>query len=139
MIATYDVLRKMYIGANKLFFNGMLPNDTPIYLHDSFKVPGRYDYTCDENGKILNQSISISRSFDWDREHLNDVLIHEMIHEYVYWFGLDDGNPHGNIFRDKMNEINEMWSRHVTIDQDLSKMKRAQGTSGLKWWFAKTF
>ena len=139
MIATYELLRRMYMGGNKLFFNGMLPNNISIYLHDSFKVPGRYDFTCNEYGVITSHCISISRSFDWDREHLNDVMIHEMIHEYVYWFGLDDGKPHGNIFKDKMNEINERWSRHITINQDLSRMRPAKGTNPLKWWFAKTF
>ena len=140
MIINQRILQSLYDQCNEQYFYGFLPDDVGLYTHNSFSIPGKYDYTVDQYGDIVRHSISISKSFDWDEGHLIDVLLHEMIHEYVYYEKLSQkGGPHGESFQYIMNEINRRFGRHITIDQDLSRMRRAAGTSKLKWWFANTF
>ena len=139
MILTIDILQRAYDHCNRVAFDSVLPSDITLSLHDSLKIPGRYDFTVDSRGNITYQCISISRSYDWDYGHLQDVLMHEMIHEYLYYFGKNDGrNPHGKAFVQMMNDINQKWNRHITIDQDESKMKVADGQKP-KWSLGRLF
>lgn len=136
MTLTKDMLYQIFWECNEKYFNGALPEPN-LALHSSFTVPGRYDYTVNRYGEIVRDCISISKSFDWDEEHLIDVVLHEMIHENVYEYGKDTGDgPHGKAFQDVMNTINARYGRHITIDQDLDKMKPAKWSNRLAWWFA---
>lgn len=140
MLATVDQLIDMYHFFNDRCFQNKLPGDVYISLHDSFTIPGRYDFEVDEYGHVTYHNISISRSFDWTLDQLLDVMLHEMIHEYIYYFGVTrEKNPHGEVFQSMMNDLNQKMHRNVTIKQDLTKMKRAPGTSKVGWWFSKTF
>lgn len=136
MIVTIDMLHQIFMRCNEQYFDNSLPKPK-LALHCSVTVPGKYDYTIDEYGDILRDCISISKSFDWDEEHLVDVVLHEMIHEYVYEFHHDKGDgPHGQSFQYVMNIINNKFGRHITIDHDLSNMKRVKWTYRLAWWLS---
>lgn len=46
-----------------------------------------------------------------------DILIHEMIHYFIAYQGLNDNAPHGKLFREKMNEINTKYHRNISISR----------------------
>ena len=55
--------------------------------------------------------ISIARNFNLTNEELRDLLIHEMIHEYVY---LKSGKvSHNRMFKNKMKELNEKYGLDI--------------------------
>ena len=131
---------KYYNDFNQLFFNGELPGTVYLGVHDSFKVPGRYDYYVNDYGEITRQSISISRSFDYEPKQFRNILIHEMIHLYLIYFGIDNGKQeHGPKFMEMMNMMNSIHQLGITVNQDLTQFKPAKGTSKMKWFFTKNF
>ena len=67
----------MHSEYNDLYFGGVL--STPDFKFLTSKRPyGRYNV-----GKTSEISISAFRK-EWSDDFLKDVLIHEMIHQYVY-------------------------------------------------------
>lgn len=67
----------MHLEYNQLYFGGML--STPDFVFFSRKRPfGRYIA-----GKTAEIGISAFRK-EWSDDFLKDVIIHEMIHQYVH-------------------------------------------------------
>ena len=66
-------------------------------------------------------TISISTYYALNKEEIDDVLIHEMIHYYIgvhQWRDTSaqkDTSAHGVIFRQMMADINQRFGRHITI------------------------
>ena len=60
-------------------------------------------------------TISISTFYALNKEEIDDVLIHEMIHYYIAYTGQKDTSAHGVIFRQMMADINQRFGRHITI------------------------
>ena len=50
-------------------------------------------------------TISISTYYALNKEEIDDVLIHEMIHYYIAYTGQKDTSAHGVIFRQMMDDI----------------------------------
>lgn len=59
-------------------------------------------------------------------EEVEDTIIHEMIHYYIGYNQLEDTSPHGSIFRQIMNAINEKYGRHLTISHKCTKTQNEQ-------------
>lgn len=71
-------LKRMHSEYNQRYFGGRL--SMPDFKWITMKRPfGRFGVS----GKSLEIGISAFRK-DWSEEFMNDVLIHEMIHQYVY-------------------------------------------------------
>lgn len=60
-------------------------------------------------------TISISTYYALNKEEIDDVLIHEMIHYYIAYTRQKDTSAHGVIFRQMMADINQRFGRHITI------------------------
>lgn len=56
-----------------------------------------------------------SSRYDLSATMLEDVLIHEMIHLYIFAHRIQDTSPHGVHFRKIMNKINTEWNRNIRI------------------------
>jgi len=100
-------------------FDGALPR-IPIKLSGARGFVGRLTYrpVRDWRGRIVRREdfiLRISRRFDLPEAEIEDTLIHEMIHYWIGWKGLQDTATHGRIFREKMKEINTLHGRHLTI------------------------
>ncbi len=48
-------------------------------------------------GSRTLHTLAVSRYYDVDRPELEDTLIHEMIHLYLHWNGINDPTPTGPI------------------------------------------
>ena len=46
---------------------------------------------------------------------VEDTIIHEMIHYWIFSNQMQDNKPHGNLFCGKMEEINRRFDRHLTV------------------------
>lgn len=74
---TKSDLRRMHSEYNQLYFGGKL--SMPEFVFFARKQPfGRFT-----RGKTVEIGISAYRK-GWSEDSLKDVLIHEMIHQYVY-------------------------------------------------------
>lgn len=59
--------------------------------------------------------ISVSALYDKDEQDVVDVLIHEMIHYYLWHMKIKDDAPHGSRFTEMMRRINREYGRNITV------------------------
>lgn len=52
---------------------------------------------------------------DIPQRDVDETLVHEMIHQYIFQTGLKDSGPHGHIFRDFMHKINASFPGELNI------------------------
>lgn len=65
----------------------------------------------------------ISDRFDLPEHEIEDVIIHEMIHYYIWYRRMPDTSAHGPAFRRIMEAINERYGRHLDISHRSSKQQ----------------
>lgn len=112
------LLKEKFDYFNKQIFKEILP---PIQLKISRtrSKAGCFSFQSKKGvvGKeeISDLSISISECFEFEENELEDVLIHEMIHYYIFHKGLRNVRPHGKEFKYLMNRINQLYGRHVVV------------------------
>ena len=104
MTITASKLRKLFIECNEKFFDGCL------------KMPKISTYIGESSMGIfsikvwktrIEKEISIARNFNLTQNELRDLVLHEMIHQYVYEkYGKMN---HGRHFKRKMKELNKKY------------------------------
>lgn len=62
-------------------------------------------------------TIKISRLFKLSESQLEDIIIHEMIHYYIWIKGIRQISPHDEVFLTMMNRINRTFNRNITVSQ----------------------
>lgn len=102
------VLEKMFTECNKKYFNSSLimPNISTYIGETSMGM-----FTVKESRYTREMKISIARNFNFTNEELRDLLIHEMIHEYVY--AKSGKVSHNRMFKNKMKELNETYGLDI--------------------------
>ena len=66
--------------------------------------------------KEITDKIIIYNKESFDPVFLDSVLVHEMIHQYIFQNNLKDTRSHGRIFRGYMNLINERFPQELKIN-----------------------
>ncbi len=140
MKPTIPYLKQKFDEFNTLCFGGKLA-PLPIKLSDAKTYMGNVSYR--KRRKINGQweyydfTMRINTRIDTSEEELEDTLLHEMIHYYLYANHIDDGKPHGPHFRQMMQTLNERYGRHITISHKSTQESRAQmlGTKPTKHIF----
>lgn len=130
MIVDRKILKRLYDKYNQEYFLGYLPT-CPLYTHDSYRLLGHYSFELGRNGSVIGHSITISDSYDWTEEQLRDVLVHEMVHEYLIYYGLDDTGKHTKLFKSFMNRLNKEHGLNMAVITDLTDFKVRKGKSTL--------
>lgn len=69
------------------------------------------------NGRMeLQDSIVMYQQYeDITKEEIDDTLVHEMIHQYIYQNGIKDSDIHGRVFREFMVGINEYFPNELNL------------------------
>jgi len=81
MKITKEDLEVRFDEYNQLYFEGKLKRAKMDFLSKSFKtIVGIFEFEVDNNRRIKNPSIKISKRIDWDEEKLRRTLLHEMAH-----------------------------------------------------------
>lgn len=100
-----------YDEYNRLYFYNRLPSSMRIVLNRRYTKSGA-TFSWYERAPYRNK-ISISTKYMKNQpEEIDDTLIHEMIHAYMYELGYLKEN-HGSRFTREMNRINSM-GRNIT-------------------------
>ena len=122
MRPTKEYLEEKYTSFNNQIFEGQLPV-IPIKLGKSKSALGYLKFRRHKSlfGKesLSGFSIIISTFFDLTEAEIEDTLIHEMIHYYIYFNNIKDTSSHGPYFREKMAEINHLFGRNIHISYKL--------------------
>lgn len=101
-----------------------------IWKHENFKPvelvirPDRRSYNGVfqrrikiKNGKkeVIDKIFIYRKVDDFDSKFLDSVLVHEMIHQYIFQSNLKDTRTHGKLFREFMKRINETFGEELEI------------------------
>ena len=69
-----------------------------------------------QGNRVLIDKITIyNNSEDFDPVFLDSVLVHEMIHQYMFQNQIKDSSTHGKVFKHYMNKINEAFPEYLEI------------------------
>ena len=83
MDVTKELLRTLFNEYNNKYFYGKLGKCDFSFFPKNLSILGKYNSKNDKNGKPKDK-IWIGTSVIWSKEHLQRILIHEMIHMYVH-------------------------------------------------------
>lgn len=102
---------------NRQYFDGKLP--CPLLKVGRSKTRlGCYSYKSVRKwGRLVkeDQTITLSRYYDFSEQEYKNVLLHEMIHYVIDYTRLKDTSPHGVIFRGMMARLNrEGWDIRIS-------------------------
>ena len=118
MRPTADFLKERFGEFNQTFFGDALP-PIPILLSDVKSYAGMYVHHRRTSG--VTRHIKINVRMDLSSEVYEDTLLHEMIHYAIDLSGKRDDAPHGTLFRQMMQMINESGDRHIRISHSLPR------------------
>ena len=116
---------------NENYFNGELPFPQ-FKIRHSYRTLGYFSCEYDSEG-MFNQSIEISDNYDYTNDQLRDILVHEMIHYYLAYKGIDPHCHHGKDFKNMADEFNKTYGMNITKTIDLKPYRIQEGKSRL--WF----
>jgi predicted SprT family Zn-dependent metalloprotease len=77
--------------------------------------------------------------YDFTPKQFEDILVHEMIHYYLAYFGIDKSCSHGREFKKMAKRLNQAYGLNITKTLDISQYKRRKGTPSISYWLAKWF
>lgn len=111
MELTVQKIENYFDKFNKAYFNNSLIRNFPCTVSSSRKMGGYVRVT--RSFKIL--SFNISKHYAFDTKDFEDIIIHEMIHTYIFQNNIIDDSAHGHIFCKLVYEINNKYNRNVII------------------------
>lgn len=116
MRANITFIRDRFEYFNRIYFEGKLPN-VGLRISSSVRTLGTLRHPRNHTSSIKpsDLTLSISSRLDLDRTIIEDTILHEMIHLYIFWFKINDTSSHGVQFKRIMSAINRKYHRNITI------------------------
>lgn len=142
MRPTLDYVTRKFDEYNALCFDGELP-PIAIRLSNAGRSLGMFIHPRDDTRRagagVLRGAgglrrgardprkchIRISTRLDLPENEVEDTIIHEMIHYWIWLNAIPDDGVHGKAFRSKMQEINRRHNRHITVSHRSSETQLA--------------
>ena len=123
MIPTKEYVEKKFMEFNVRMFGGRLPLP-PVVLSNAKTFLGqcvaKVETQPDGLRRYSNIELKISTRTDYPQALIDDVIIHEMIHYFIFYHNLHDTSAHGTIFKSLMRSINENYGRNITVSHSVS-------------------
>ena len=120
----------LFFKYNEDYFGGILPEPNFKIMH-SVNTLGYFSYVIDgEFGPM--ETIEISDFYAYTPKQLRNLMVHEMIHYYLYYTDEDVRLKHGKEFKKMARQLNKTYGLHVTPTFDISKMKPHPNASYLR-------
>ena len=136
MVANHDNMLLTFDTCNMEYFEGKLLFPQFGLLH-SYRTCGYFQYT--KGGwfdkTLYDPMISMTDYFDFTEEQFRDIMVHEMIHYYLAYTGVDRRCRHGKKFMEMAKKLNKKYHLNITKRLDISQYKRVKGPL-LSYWLA---
>lgn len=123
-------LRCLFRQFNKDYFGNILPMPY-IKIRHSVNTLGYFSYMQNEMSGTT-ETLEISDFYAYTSNQLRDIVVHEMIHYYLYYIGEDVRLKHGKSFMRMARQLNQSYGLHVTPTIDLTRMKPRPNAPYLK-------
>ena len=129
VVSELNILVSFHIY-NLEYFDGALPLPN-FKIRHGWKTLGCFYY---EPGKTTgtSETIEITDFYDFTEEEFRDILVHEMIHYYLHYTGMDGWINHGKAFRRMASRLNREYGLNISVKVDVSNMKPSQKASYLR-------
>ncbi len=118
MIITLSYLRNRFCQFNDLCFGGCLPVPR-LKVGNARTMLGSLRYRRERGllgrTRLVDITLTVSAFYNLPQEEIDDTILHEMIHLFIASQNLKDDSPHGRLFRQKMDEINSKYGRHINV------------------------
>lgn len=137
VISEVNLLASFFCN-NEKYFNGILPMPQ-LKISHSYRTLGYFHCDVDEYGNHYNEVIEVSDNYDYTEEQFRNIMIHEMIHYYLLYVGLDNKCTHGKEFKKMANEFNTKYGFNITKTVDLSDFKIKEGNSNFMFKLCTLF
>ena len=138
MEVTRDTIYFSFHLYNFDYFDNYLPAPNFKVRH-SFKTLGYFSCEYDEDGCMFNQTIEVSDNYDYTESQLRDIIVHEMIHYYLAYQGIDPQCHHGKEFTEMAEKFNKMYGMNITPTIDLTPYNIKKGKSKLMFTISTLF
>lgn len=135
MVANHDNMLLTFDTCNMEYFEGKLLFPQFSLLH-SYRTCGYFQYT---KGGWLDKTlydpiISITDYYEFTEKQFKDIMVHEMIHYYLAYFGIDRKCKHGKKFKEMAERLNRTYGLNVTPYLELSNYKKRNGAPKFTYW-----
>lgn len=131
MRASLDYVKRKFDEFNRLCFGGVLP-PLPLRLSNARRALGMFVYPTrypDSSPRGTGEChLRISTRLDLPENDVEDVIIHEMIHYYIWYMRIPDTGPHGKAFHAMMDRINRLHGRNLTVRHRTAEEEQATDT-----------
>ena len=138
MVANHDNMLLTFDTCNMEYFDGKLLFPQFELLH-SYRTCGYFEYT--KGGwfdkTLYDPTISITDYYDFTEKQFRDIMVHEMIHYYLAYLGVDRRCSHGKMFKEMAERLNKTYHLNITKRLDITQYKRRKGTPLLSYWLAQ--
>lgn len=116
MRATVKFVKERFDFFNKSIFSGTLP-DVRLRVSSSIRTLGTLRHPRERKPETGADEItlSISNRLDFEPRVIEDTIIHEMVHLYIFWHRISDSSAHGTAFRKIAAHINRHHARNIKI------------------------
>lgn len=118
MRANVETVRRMFQRFNGECFGGVLP-EIAIVESRAAKALGQFvhpvRYPANKPRGVGECEIRISSRYDMPQNEVEDIVIHEMIHYFIWFKKIVDTSAHGDTFRTIMNTINTRHGRQISV------------------------
>ncbi len=132
MTITLSYLRNRFELFNEQYFGNMLPVPQ-LKVGNARTQLGSLRYRKERRllgrTRFTDFTLTISAFYDLPQEEIDDTIIHEMIHLLIASQNVKDDSPHGRLFRQKMNELNGKYGRHISVSHRGKLEKADAGNS----------
>lgn len=127
-------LKTKFAEFNAKIFGSRLPEPL-ITLCDVTSFVGQYKSRIrtlpDGRREHYDHQLRFSTAFSLEERELEDTVIHEMIHYFIAYNGLQDRTAHGPLFKALMQSVNEAHGRSIGISH---RTAPGQVTDNRKKW-----
>jgi hypothetical protein len=137
VVSKFNVLG-LFHTFNEEYFSGVLPIPNFKISH-SYKTLGYFHCEVDDFGNTSDETIEISGNYDFTESQVRDVLVHEMIHYYLLYMGIDKKCKHGKEFKKMCKEFNSKYNMNLSVTIDLSNYKIKEGNSNFMFKLCTLF
>lgn len=105
---TKEDLKAKFKAFNKMYFNSELRMPSGFTIQKMNLAAGIISIS-----KKAHVTITISKCFDYNEETLNEVLIHEMIHYYLFVKGSKNAFKHKKEFVEQCDRLLRDFGLHI--------------------------
>ena len=113
VVSPHNIIAGFFIY-NKDYFNGTLAIPK-VKVNNSYKHIGRFYYSYNRESRTMEPTIEMSRCYDFTDDQFQDILVHEMIHYYLAYYGIDRKVKHGQDFLNMANFLNQNYGLNIVV------------------------